>query len=267
MKRILLLAFCTAAFSAPATASTHAPKEGKVDVSRIVARNVAVRGGLKAWKSVNTLTLSGKLEAGGKQDPELPFVMKMKRPHKSRLEISFHGQTAVQVYDGEHGWKLRPFLGRDDAEPYTAAEARDAKSWQELDGPLVDYAAKGTRISYLGTEKVEGHKTYKLKLTLKDGDERHVWIDAHTFLERKIDGEPRKLDGKLRNVTVYFRDYKREKGLVMPHVLESAVEGGRQSHKLYIDRVAVNQPMDDTLFLKPNPDVVVASDATAERRP
>lgn len=272
MKRILFLACCLVSFAAPASAAPHAAKAGKgamphVSVAHIVARNVAARGGLKAWRAVHTLALSGKMEAGGKEDPELPFVMKMKRPHKSRLEIQFHGQTAVQVYDGKEGWKVRPYLGRDDAEPYTPAEAREAQSWQELDGPLVDYAKKGTRVRLLGTDMVEGHKTYKLGLTLKDGDQRRVWVDAHTFLERKIDGDSRKLDGKLRNVTIYYRDYKREKGLVVPHVFETVVDGGQHSHKMYIDHIAINQPMDDALFMKPGPQLVSASTPASERRP
>jgi len=39
---------------------------------------------------------------------------------------------------------------------------------------------------------VEGHQAYKLKLGMKNGEERHVWVDAATFLERKIDGDPEK---------------------------------------------------------------------------
>ena len=196
--------------------------------------------------------MSGRVEAGGKKNEALPFVMKMKRPHMSRLELTFQDQTAVQVFDGEQGWKVRPFLGRNDVEPYTAAEEKAAAGWQELDGPLVDYAKKGTKVKLQGMQAVEGHKAYKLQLTLKNGEERHVWIDAKSFLERKIDGDPRKMDGRLHDVAIYYRDYKTEKGLTMPHVFETVVEGAQQSsHKMYIEHVAVNQPMENALFAKP----------------
>jgi hypothetical protein len=95
--------------------------------------------------------------------------MEMKRPHKSRLEIRFRDQTAFQVYDGTNGWKVRPFLNRNDVESFTPDEAKLAANWAELDGPLVDYASKGTTISLQGMEAVEGRDTYKLKLTLKGG--------------------------------------------------------------------------------------------------
>ena len=223
----------------------------KLSVAQIIERNVAARGGLKAWRAVDTMTLSGQMEAGGKMNTELPFTMHMKRPYKSRVELRFRDQTAVQVYDGTQGWKLRPFLGRDEVESFTPTEAKAAADWEELDGPLVDYERKGTQVALQGTESVDGHNAYKLKLTMKDGDVRHVWVDAKSFLERKIEGQPRKMDGKLRNVAVYYRDYKAEHGLTVPHVFETVVDGVRQPHKMRIERVTVNQPMDDALFAKP----------------
>ncbi len=263
MKRFLILALSMVSFASMAAvspggakpgklaASPSAAKPAKLTASQVVSKNVAARGGLKAWRAVKTLALSGRMEAGGKQNATLPFAMKMKRPHMSRLEIRFQDQTAVQVYDGSHGWKVRPFLGRDEVEPYTSAEAKAAAGWQELDGPLVDYARKGTKVKLEGREAVEGHDAYKLKLTLKNGAVRHVWVDAKTFLETKIDGDPRMLDGKLRNTTLYYRDYKPENGLNVPHVMETVVEGGKEPHKLYIEHVAVNQPMEASIFAKP----------------
>lgn len=256
----VLASVAASAVAAPEAAKSHKPaaanhKQGTtkstLTATQIINKNVAARGGLKAWRAVQTLTLSGRVEGGGKKNETLPFVMKMKRPHMSRLEITFQDQTAIQVFDGVQGWKVRPFLGRDDAEPYSPTETKEAVGWQELDGPLVDYARKGTKVSLMGMQAVEGHKAYKLKLTLKNGDERHVWIDAKTFLERKIDGEPRILDGKLRNVAIYYRDYKTEHGLTMPQVLETMVDGALQPHKMYIDHVAINQPMELALFEKP----------------
>jgi len=94
-----------------------------------------------------------------------------------------------------------------------------------------------------------------------------VWIDAANFLERKMDGEPRKMDGKLRNVAIYFRDYKTVHGLTVPHVLETVTEKDKQSHKMTIEQVAVNQPMEGALFAKPQLTMARAADQQAEQRP
>jgi len=239
------------AAKAAKAAKAAQPAAAHLTAAQIVERNVAARGGLAAWRAVNTMTMSGQLDVGGKKNTMLPFVMTMKRPHKSRFEVRFEDQTAYQVYDGTQGWKVRPFLGRNEAEPFTADEAKSAADAAELDGPLIDYASKGTKVEALGTEFIEGHRTYVLKLTMKDNSSRRVWIDATNFLELKIDGDPRKLDSRMHNVAIFYRDYRKESGLVMPHTFETVVTGVKETRKMKIDRVTVNQPEDDALFAKP----------------
>jgi outer membrane lipoprotein-sorting protein len=270
MNRILLLAFGLASFTATSSmavtaaaatkpVATDSAPAGRLSAAQIVDKNVAARGGLPAWHAVSSLSMSGKIDVGGKKETSLPFVMTMKRPHKSRFELRFQEQTAVQVYDGTQGWKVRPFLGRNEVEPFTPAETKSATTLGELDGPLIDYAAKGTTVELLGMESVEGHSAYKLKLTMKDHVQRRLWIDAKSFLELKIDGEPRKLDGRMRNVAIYYRDYKTEKGLTLPYLMETVVEGAKASHKISIQQVTLNPAADDALFAKPPLTVAKAS--------
>jgi outer membrane lipoprotein-sorting protein len=251
MKRIFLFACCLASLASPVAVAATA-SAGKLTAEQIVEKNVAARGGLKAWRAVNAITMTGQLDAGGTKNSQLPFVMTMKRPYKSRFEVRFDEQTAVQVYDGTQGWKFRPFLGRNEVEPYTPAEVNSAAAASELDGPLIDYASKGTKVELVGTEAVEKKSAYKLKLTMKGGDQRNLWVDTKSFLEVKIDGEPRKLDGKMHKVAIYYRDYKTVKGLTMPYTLETAVEGVKETHKMTIQTVAVNPPVEDGLFAKPD---------------
>ena len=251
MRRALLAFLCLAALGAPAARAAEAKQSAGLTAAQIAERNVKARGGLKAWRAVRALKLSGELDAGGKSDPKLPFALYLQRPRKSRLELTFASKSAVQVYDGTQGWKLRPFLNRDDVEPFKPDELASAASAAELDGLLVDYARKGTRIELVGTEKVEGKKTYKLKLTLNGGRQRFVWVDASTFLETKISGDPRKLDGRPHPVAVFSRDYRTVDGLKIPFVQETVVDGVKQRHKLVVKAVTVNPPLKDELFGKP----------------
>jgi hypothetical protein len=251
MRRYLVLGACLSILAAPVALAAE-KKAGGMTAEQIVEKNVKARGGLDRWRAVNTLKLVGEMEAGGKENPMLPFALFLKRPHKSRLELTFAGKNAVQVYDGTQGWKLRPFLNRDDVDPFTPAELKSAASEAPLDGLLVDFAKKGTRVQLVGTEKVEKKKNYKLRLTLKDGQKRTVWIDAATYLETKVSGEPRKIDGRPRNVEVYSRDYRTVDGLKIPFLVETAVAGVKQTHKMVAKTVTVNPPLDDALFTKPS---------------
>jgi outer membrane lipoprotein-sorting protein len=232
-------------------ASPQAP--AKLTAAQIIEKNVSAKGGLEAWRAVQTISFSGKVDAGGKQNVQLPFVLEKKRPGKTRIEIVFANDTAVQVYDGVHGWKLRPFLGRKDVEPYTPEELKAASFESDLDGPLVDYATKGNLVEADGVEKVEGHDAYKLKITMKGGLVQHLWIDAQTFLDVKVEGTPRRMDGKMRPVSIYLRDYKSMNGLMIPYVTETAVEGNKLTHKMIIENVVVNPKLEDALFTKPSP--------------
>jgi len=223
----------------------------QLTAAQIAEKNVSARGGLQAWRAVKTMSMSGKMDAGGTQNVQLPFVLEKKRPRKTRLEIQFAGQTAVQTYDGVAGWKLRPFMGRKTVEPFTAEELGLAAAEAELDGPLVDYAAKGTRVELEGTEIVEKHPAYKLKLTFKSGQIQHIWVDTETFLEVKIEGVPRRLDGRYHPVEIYLRDYKSVNGLKFPYVLETSVVGLKMPHKMTLESVVVNPKLEDSLFAVP----------------
>jgi hypothetical protein len=286
-KSLAILALIVFAISL-ATAADEPVSKAQLSADEIVSRNVAARGGLQAWRAVQTMMMSGNMGVGGNRratlqttipgpklpegwvpprpenEVELPFVMELARPRKERFELQFNGQTAIQVYDGTNGWKLRPFLNRLEVEDFTPEEMQAASQWEDLDGPLVDYAAKGTKIELAGIEKVQDRDTYKVKLTMKNGNSIHVWIDAQTFLETKIEGQPRRLDGTDHPVEVYFRDYRPVSGLQVPFVMETKVlplaktaTGFRDTpvpvEKIAIDKVVVNPKLNQSAFSRPQP--------------
>jgi len=148
-------------------------------------------------------------------------------------------------------------------------ETKMASAQSDLDGPLVDYAAKGTTIDLEGIEKADGRDNYKLKLTLKGGQETRVWVDAETFLETKIQGQPRRLDGTYHPVEVYYRDYRSVSGLQIPFVLETRVlpvdktttgfkDPTFPPEKLILEKVTLNPKFDDSQFSKPKIDAAPA---------
>jgi len=288
-RNVLVIGSSLALTVSLAVAETVAPLPA-LTATQIVDRNVAARGGLERWRAVKTMSLTGKLGAGGNQratlqtneqvaarrksgiqaipsrpaqEVQLPFLMELERPRKMRFELEFAGQTAIQVYDGAHGWKLRPFLNRRVVEPFTEEEIKLSAAQADLDGPLVDYAAKGTRVEFAGAEKVENRDTYKIKMTMQNGQVLHVWIDAQTFLEAKIEGQPRRMDGTDHPTEVYFRDYRQVEGLQIPFVLETRVLAVTKTstglgdvpvppERISIEKVALNPKFDEALFAKPD---------------
>jgi hypothetical protein len=190
-----------------------------------------------------TVTEKRTLERKEREEMMLPFVLESKRPNKTRLEITFNGQTAVQVYDGMNGYKYRPYLGREDWVPYSADELKKAAAQPGIDGLLIDVASRGSRVESAGTDTVEEKPAYRLKVTDKSGQVRRAWIDAASFLEVKE-------DGRLHPVEVYLREYKPEQGLMIPRLIETAVQGVPKTEKIVIDSVTVNPKLDDSRFQK-----------------
>ena len=182
---------------------------------------------------------------------QLPFVLEMKRPGKSRIELEFTGKTAIQVYDGKEGWLKRPYLNRNDWEPFSAEQAKASAGKWDMDGPLIDYAAKGTKVALEGVEKVDARDAWKLKLTLKDGAVQHVWIDQKSFLDVKVEGTPRRMDGKMHTVWIMQSDFRSVQGVTLPFELETVVEGYPDRHRMQLEKVAVNPKLDDNRFVKP----------------
>jgi outer membrane lipoprotein-sorting protein len=279
-----------AADATPQAAAQVAAAVPKLSAEQIIEKYYAARGGLAAWRGVTSMSYSGKMDAGyadsaarsaryvsgaaaahnaktGKQallameaeqskhandkQVQLPFTFELKRPNKERVEIEFAGKTAVQVYDGEKGWLKRPYLNRDDWEPFSPEQAKMQAAEPGIDGLLFDYTKRGIKVAFDKVEPVEGHDAYKLALTMKDGKVRHVWIDAQSFLDVKIEGTPRQMDGKMRTVYVYQRDFRPVNGLILPFVLETAIDGYRDTHKMVIEKVALNPLLDDSMFVRP----------------
>ena len=245
---VFFLALALLGQMAAAEGGVPVPKPS-VTVEQLLRKNLAARGGEAAWSKVSTMMFKGQMDVG--QGMQVPYVMDLKRGRKIRVEIVFQGQTAIQTYDVKTGYKLRPFLGRHEVEPYTQEEEAKASWDADLDGLLIGYEARGTHIELEGEDQVEGHKTYKLKLTTKEGQIRRVWLDAETFLEVKLEGS-RRLDGKDKAADTYFRDYRTVDGVKVPFVYETAIEGVKTKGSIYVDSVALNVPFDDTLFQRPN---------------
>ena len=231
----------------------------------IIAKNVQARGGMDKLKSVKSIKTTATMTMG--PGMEAPGVMVQKRPEMARLEFTIQGLTAVQAYDGSKAWQIMPFMGKKDAELMSADETKEMEETADLDGPLVDYKAKGNTVELLGKEKVEGTDVYKLKVTLKNGDVQTEFIDADSFLEIREE-TTRTVRGTEHNFESSIGDYKEVGGIIFPFAIESGVKGTDQKQKITISKIELNLPADDAIFKMPPPaPAPPAAPAARPRRP
>lgn len=239
-------AFCLATLAV----ASEAGNDSGLTATQIVEKNTAARGGLEAWRKIQSMTWVGHVERANAQQPSLPFALEMKRPNKTRFEIKVQGQASVRMFDGTQGWRLRQTSpGKPEVQPYTPDELSFARDGQGMDGPLMDYQAKGNVITLEGMDELEGRRAYRLSVKLPSGTSQHVWVDAQTFLEIKYDRVAHGKFGQTGRVSVFYRNYKTVEGVQIPLMIESRAEDRNSAiDKMVIDRVLINPPLADRVF-------------------
>ncbi len=246
--------------TAAAAAATAASGVAKT-ADEVVARNVAARGGLEAWKKIDRMVWLGHIEpAMDQEETRNPkFAIHLERPNRTRFEVKSKASDFTRIFDGSHGWRMHPAKdGRPSVSPFAKSEVDYAKSEYVIDGPLLAAKEKGVQISLDGVETLEGQKAYRLSLVLPNGAERKVWIDQKTNLEMRYDRPSGSGSDPNRPVPTYYRDWSAEDGLMMPHVIETApvripnsgVELPRRD-RVVIERVILNPTFDPGTFAMP----------------
>jgi len=235
--------------SALAATAVCAQDKPQLTLDELVAKNVAAKGGADALRALQSVRFTGKMLVNEGQ-LQLAYVETKKRPGEVRSEASLQGMTAIQAYDGEQGWKVYPFQGRKDPEKMSADDTKSLIEEAEIDGPLVDWKAKGSTVEYLGREDVDGTSAHKLKVVRKNGDVTFVYLDPDAFLEIRKTTQ-RVEQGAQVEVETDVGDYEKIAGVFLPFSIESGRKGDPDKQKIVIDKAEPNISVDDATFKFP----------------
>lgn len=221
--------------------------------AQIVERNLAARGGLDAWRNVQTMIWIGHMDSVHAPDPHMGFVLAQKRPNKTRFEVDSMSQKTWRVFDGVQGWKERPDgEGHPDVQPYTPRELKFAQQSLAIDAPLVDAASRGGRVEVEGEEEIDGRRAFRLLVSQVSGERRHVWVDAQSFLDVRYERVSYNPAGVPVIVNVRCREFRTFGGLQMPTIIETGSPAkAAASDKMVIEQVSINTPLDDLIFERP----------------
>jgi len=242
MTRRSLLAALVLAFAGLAAAPASTPT-----AEQIVDRYVAKRGGIDKLRALQSLRQKGRVLAPGRQ---AAVVRELKRPGKIRFEFTTQGVTSVYAVDGTTGWKVTP-----EAEGMTTT-ALDGDAIQEaleqvdVEGPLVDWKSKGSKLELAGTTPVNGSEAYKLKLTLKSGAVRYEYIDVKSASHVRSE-MTRTVRGRPVQIETTFTGFKKTGGVLFPRELEFTASERPERTKVLVDEVEVNPQLPDSLFTAP----------------
>jgi len=215
-------------------------------VDEVIKNHIDAVGGMDKLKSIQTMKVTLKFQTQGIEGPAVVYT---KRPNLFRLEATIQGMQLVQAFDGETGWMISPFGGNPEPQKLNEQQTRDLAEEADIDGPLVDHDKKGHTVELLGEEELEGTPVYKLKLTLKSGNIRYIYLDKEYFLPIKITSKVKQGETEYE-VDTYQGDYKEVDGMMMAHSTEIKM-GGQTMRTLTVEKVEMNEALDDAMFKMP----------------
>ena len=217
-------------------------------VDEIVARHVAARGGREALAAVRTLRMTGRATAGPGR--EAIVRREIARPGRIRTEFVFQGTTGIYVWDGSAGWRVSPLDGALEPEALPAEAAALSAEHADFEGPLVDWKAQGNAVERVGRETLPGGAAHKLKVTLKSGMVRYIWVDAKSGLMVRSEST-RKVRGREVAFDTVYGDYRPAGGVSFARSIDTGARGRPQRLRIVVEKVETNVPLDDSRFSMP----------------
>jgi hypothetical protein len=215
----------------------------------LINKNIQAHGGIDKIRAIKSLRMTGTFDSSGFKGA---VGSESKRPNLVRETFTIQGMTAIQAYDGSNAWQISPFGGKKDPELMgESTDLHDLLKTSDFDGPLVDYAAKGNTVEYLGHDQVDGDDAYKLKVTLKNGDILYYYLDPDAYLEIQIEKQYF-VRGSLRESVDVLGSYKPVNGVMFPFSIDSGAKNDPDSRgKVTITKIEANVALEDKSFKMP----------------
>jgi len=211
-------------------------------VDDIISKHLDALGGKNVINSVKTVYVESTVDYMGNQVSSITYILNGKA---YRNELDFSGSKIIQCVTDKGGWGINPLLGQTTATDIPSDQLKSSQMNLSLGGPLMDYAAKGFKVTFEGKDD----KDYKVKLTTKDGVEIIYYINNNTYF---IDKAVNKLsiNGQDIETTAIFSDYKKtDAGLVMPYSQEVVLP--QTTFNITNKKIEVNKDIDPAIFEKP----------------
>ena len=147
-------------------------------VDEIIQKNITVNGGLDRWRKVNSMTITGSMNAAGQ---DMPVRITALNKKGVRFEYSMNGMVGYSLLTDKNGWTLNRFAGQTKPVARSQEDVQQSQDGLDIQGLLVDYKSKGHKVAYIGMDTIEGAECYKLQITLSSGREETEFIDAASY--------------------------------------------------------------------------------------
>jgi len=214
-------------------------------LEEILAKTYKTKGGVEKLNSVKSLYMKGKFSQMGM---EMAMEMWFKKPKQMRMQINIQGQTMVMAFDGTTAWWIMPMMGINEAQEMPESQRGNiTENAEMMDEPLLHYKELGHKLELVGEELLEGTKTYKLKMTKKDGKVMEFYLDAESGIELRQVQYTMAQDKEVKVESVYG-DYKQVDGMMFPSQIDM-LANGNPTGSMLMEEIVVNPTLEDSFFV------------------
>ncbi|MBL0067894.1 MAG: hypothetical protein IPP39_05175 [Chitinophagaceae bacterium] len=205
----------------------------------VINKHIEAIGGADAWRKVNSVKMEGTLQAQG---AEIAVVQTILHKKGSRQDISIMGMTGYMIVTPTEGWNYMPFQGQQAPEAMTAEDLVESQEQLDAQGSLIDYAAKGHSVEYLGKDDVDGTECYKLKVNKKNGSPETMYFEIKTnYLIKSV--AVRKANGQEAEVVTSYSNYEK-----LPEGIVIAKSMTLPFGELNISKITINGAVDEAIL-------------------
>lgn len=223
-KAFLFLAFCGAMVVAKAQTADE-----------VVNKHIEAMGGKDKLLTLKTVVREGALNY---EAMEIPLSFTSEQDKGFKMEINVMGTKGYEIITPTGGWTYMPFQGSTAVEGMTEEQVKQRQDDLDVQGELLDYAAKGHKVELLGKEKLDGVEVYKLKLTPKSGVVKDLYIDAATSYVVKV-----VVTEKDKTSEVSYSNYKKTpEGFLFAYTLV------RPEGEVTFSKISTNTNLPDNTF-------------------
>lgn len=181
-----------------------APAVGGITAEQVIDKYIQAIGGKDKLASIKDETLIMEATVQGMT---LEMASMKKDPNKVKVVVTAMGnEMQSQVFDGSKGKVSAQGQSMAMGEKDAKKAANEALIFPEL-----HYAKTGHKLSYKGTETLNGIEAHKLVIEDADGNKETTYFDAKTgFMLKNIETTEQ------GNQTTEFSDYQEQNGIFVP---------------------------------------------------
>ena len=208
-------------------------------VDEVVDKYVAALGGKDKMAALKTVKMEGSMSTQG---VDITITSTRSNMVGMRMDIEAMGSSNYRVANTTKGSVFMPVMGMAAAEDMPDDQFKSAVNQMDLQGALINYKDKGTKVELVGKETVDGSEASNLKITYKNGVIVNYYIDSKSSRLVKSSSK-QNVNGQDMDIVTSYTDYKQNAdGYWFPYTVTN------QQGTITYDKIQTNIPVDESIY-------------------